>query len=166
MKKNWKWFVVAILLVIVDQVSKLIALRTLPIYQPVPVFPGLNWALMFNTGSAFGFLNQSEPGWYSYIFTGFGLLMSLGLIIWMALNKPKEKIELFALACILSGALGNVIDRLQFGYVVDFIQLYWYEHSFPVFNIADSAICIGAVLLFVNGSKKNARNKKAKSNKS
>ncbi|MGV3739882.1 MAG: signal peptidase II [Gammaproteobacteria bacterium] len=163
MKKNWIWFVVAVLLIICDQASKLLALETLPIYSPIRVFPGLNWTLMFNSGSAFGFLNQSNVWWYSYVFTGFGLLMSLGLIIWMILCKPKEKIELFALACILSGALGNVIDRLRFGHVIDFIQIYWYDHYFPVFNIADSAICIGAVLLFITGHKKTVQRKKNQS---
>lgn len=160
MKKNWIWFAVAILLIICDQGTKLWAMQTLPIYRPIPVFPGLNWALMFNSGSAFGFLNDSGVSWYPYVFTNFGILMSIGLFIWMALCKPKEKIELFALACILSGALGNVIDRIRFGYVIDFIQVHWYEHYFPVFNLADSAICIGAALIFLSGHRKTVRRKK------
>ncbi len=159
MKKNWLWYVLAIVLIVCDQSSKWWAIHSLPLYQPMTVFPGLNWTLMFNSGSAFGFLNQSNVSWYSHLFTAFGLLMSVGLIIWMALCKTKEKIELLALSFILSGALGNVIDRIQFGYVIDFIQVYYGEHYFPVFNIADSAICVGALLLFFANHKKTRRKK-------
>lgn len=160
MKKNGLWYVLAIALIICDQGSKWLAMHYIPIYQPQIVFPGLNWTLMYNTGSAFGFLNQSTVGWYAYAFTGFGVLMSIGLMIWIALCKSTEKLELLALTCILSGALGNVFDRIQFGHVIDFIQIHFGEHYFPVFNFADSAICIGAVLLFFANHKKTPRRKK------
>lgn len=161
MKKNWLWYALAVILIACDQGSKWVAGYHLSLYQPQTVFPGLNWTLMYNTGSAFGFLNQSAVGWYSYVFTGFGLLMSIGLIVWMAKCKSTQKLELLALSCILSGALGNVLDRLQFGHVIDFIQIYYGEHYFPVFNLADSAICLGAVLLFFANHKKTPRRKKA-----
>lgn len=147
--KNWKWYVLALGLLFCDQISKGVALHNLPLYQPMTVIPGLNWTLMYNPGSAFGFLSQSDVWWYSTMFTTFGILMSVGLVIWIALCKGKNKLELIALSCILSGAVGNVVDRIRLGHVIDFIQIYYKEHYFPVFNIADSAICIGAVLLFL-----------------
>lgn len=147
--KNWKWYGLALGLLFCDQISKAVALHSLPLYQPSTVIPGLNWTLMYNPGSAFGFLSQSDVWWYSYMFTAFGILMSAGLIIWIALCKGKNKLELVALSCILSGAVGNVVDRIRLGHVIDFIQIYYKEHYFPVFNIADSAICIGAILLFI-----------------
>ncbi len=157
--KNKIWYGVTIVLIALDQGSKYLALHALTLYRPVSVFPGLNWTLTYNSGSAFGFLNQSAVWWHAYLFTAFGILMSLGLVVWMALCKSREKLELLALACILSGALGNVVDRLRLGYVVDFIQVYYKTHSFPVFNVADSTICIGAFLLFfISG--KVARKKK------
>ena len=147
--KNWKWYVLALFLLFCDQLSKGVALNSLPLYQPMTVIPGLNWTLMYNPGSAFGFLSQSDVWWHSYMFTAFGILMSVGLVIWIALCKRKNKLELVALSCILSGAVGNVVDRIRLGHVIDFIQIYYKEHYFPVFNIADSAICIGAILLFL-----------------
>lgn len=150
--KKWAWYAVTIFLIALDQTTKYIALQALPLYHPKPVLPCLNWTLTFNSGFAFGFLNQSKVWWHPYILTTFGIAMSLGLIVWMALCQSKNKLELLALAFILSGALGNVMDRLRFGYVIDFIQVYYKNHYFPVFNIADSAICIGAVLLFMTSS--------------
>lgn len=158
--KKWIWFGLAGLLLICDQATKWLALHHLPPYQPMTVIPGLNWALMFNTGSAFGFFSQSTVWWHPYVFSTFGIVMSVGLCIWMVLSKSQDKLELLALACVLSGALGNVIDRLRLGYVIDFIQIYFNEHYFPVFNIADSAICVGAILLFFVSHKKNPRRKK------
>lgn len=150
--KKWVWYALTILLIAFDQITKYIALQTLPLYRPKPVFPCLNWTLTFNSGSAFGFLNQSKVWWHPYLLTSFGIAMSLGLIVWLVLCKSKKKLELLALALILSGAMGNVLDRLHLGYVIDFIQVYYRDHYFPVFNIADSAICIGAVLLFMTSS--------------
>ena len=157
MTKNWPWYLLSLLLIGADQISKSIAIYNLPLYKPMTFFPGLNWTLMFNSGSAFGFLNRSDFWWSAYLLTGFGLLMSVGLIIWIGLYNSDEKIELLGLSFILSGAIGNVIDRLHFGYVVDFIQVYYGEHYFPVFNLADSAICVGAALLFFMNYKSKFR---------
>lgn len=154
--KNGMWYGVALVLLLVDQISKYLALHQLSLYHSQPIFPGLNWTLTYNSGSAFGFLNQSTVWWHPHVFTLFGIVMSAGLIAWIALCKTKAKWELFALACILSGAIGNVIDRVRFGYVIDFIHVYYKQHSFPIFNIADSLICIGAGLLFIMSSKKSS----------
>lgn len=158
--KNWIWYGVTALLIALDQASKYVAVQSLTMYRPLSVFPGLHWTLTYNSGSAFGFLNQSAVWWHPYVFTVFGVVMSMGLVVWMALCKAKNKLELLALSCILSGAIGNVIDRVRLGFVVDFIQVYYKSHSFPVFNIADSTICIGACLLFFVSSKPTHKKKK------
>lgn len=152
--KNGTWYGVAFVFLLLDQMSKYLALDKLKLYRSHPVFPGLNWTLTYNSGSAFGFLNQSTVWWHPHLFTLFGIAMSCGLMVWIATCKTKEKWELFALSCILSGAIGNVIDRVRFGYVIDFIHVYYKQHSFPIFNIADSMICIGAGLLFIISYKK------------
>ena len=145
--KNWMWLLLAALLLGVDQASKLWALHALAPYQPLSLFPGVDLTLAFNSGSAFGFLSQSGS-WHQLFFTCFSLVMSAGLVVWIAMTNPCAKLQLFALSLVLSGALGNVIDRLRLGYVIDFIDVYVKTHHWPVFNIADSAICIGAFLLF------------------
>ncbi len=153
----WFWYLCCSVLIVCDQISKFWALHALTPYQARAVFPGLNWTLLFNSGSAFGFLNQSGVWWHQYGLTAFGIVMSAGLIVWIARSKTKSHLELLALTMVLSGALGNVIDRLRFGYVVDFIQVYYKSHYFPVFNLADSAICVGAGLLFLASCLENRR---------
>ena len=155
--KNWVWYGVAIILIACDQGSKWLALHHLAPYQPMTVFPGLNWTLMYNSGSAFGLFNQTTVWLLPYLFIGFGLSMSVILIIWMARCATEKKLELLALSCILSGAVGNVVDRIRFRYVIDFIQVFFDNHYFPVFNIADSAICVGAVLLLFASREKNRK---------
>lgn len=145
--KNLKWLVWALIFLSIDQGTKCLAIEHLNHYQSVAVFPGFNWTLVFNSGSAFGFLSQSGR-WHHYVFTLFGLLMTVVLTIWIGFFASKDKWELLGLSLILSGAVGNVIDRLRLGSVIDFIDLYYKNYHWPVFNIADCAICIGAVILF------------------
>lgn len=152
--KKWMWFVVCLGLIGLDQATKLWTIHHLHAYQSVAIFPGLDWTLIFNTGSAFGFFSHSGE-WSQYILTTFGILMSMGLIVWIFKTSLSDKWELLALTLILSGALGNVIDRLRLGYVIDFIDVYYKTHHWPVFNVADSAICVGAILLFFSTSHKN-----------
>ncbi|PJD90793.1 MAG: signal peptidase II [Legionella sp.] len=152
--QKWTWFMVCLLFIGLDQATKLWTLHCLDLYQSVAIFPGLHWTLVFNTGSAFGFLSHSGA-WPQHLFTAFGLLMSLGLTFWIVKTPLKATRELLALTLILSGALGNVIDRIRLGYVVDFIDVYYKTHHWPVFNVADSAICVGAILLFFSTNNKN-----------
>lgn len=148
MKKGY-WFVIAFLVVLIDQTTKHWALLYLVPYQPIAVMPMFNLTLVYNTGAAFSFLSQAGD-WHRWFFTGFSLIMSIVLSIWILRLALKEKCQLLALSFILGGAVGNLIDRALFGFVVDFIDIYYGDHHWPVFNMADSAICIGALLLFID----------------
>lgn len=145
--KKWPWFVLALAIVFIDQASKYWALYELLPYQPDAIFPGFNLTLAFNSGAAFSFLSGAGE-WHRWFFTGFSLLMSAALII--AIIRSVPILQLLALSLILGGAVGNLIDRAFVGYVIDFIDIYYKNHHWPVFNLADSAICIGAFLLLID----------------
>ncbi len=116
--------------------------------DPVPVLPFLNWTLLHNYGAAFSFLSDAG-GWQRYFFTSLAGLVSILFVFWL-LRMPKKMVVLpVAIALILGGALGNLIDRITLGYVVDFIHVY-YQNHFPAFNIADSAITLGTILLLID----------------
>lgn len=139
------WYGLAALVIVLDQVSKWVVLTSLLPGESVYVTPFWNWVLTFNPGAAFSFL-ADQPGWQRWFFT----LLALGVSGWIAFElkkNPRQKLMALALSLVMGGALGNVIDRVRFGAVVDFIQ--WHAAGFywPAFNIADSAISIGAVLL-------------------
>jgi signal peptidase II len=101
-----------------------------------------------NHGAAFSFL-AGAGGWQRWFFTGIGIVAA-GVIVWLLRAHPGQKLFCFALACILGGALGNVIDRVAYGYVVDFLDFHWHGMHFPAFNVADSAITVGAVSLILD----------------
>ena len=157
-----KWAWVAILVIVVDQLSKFLAEYYLELYQPVAIIPFLNFTLAYNTGAAFSFLHQAG-GWQNTFFIVIALLMSLVLLV-MLYRTPRKDIQ-FALALwlVLGGAIGNVIDRLRLQKVVDFIDFYIGEWHFATFNIADIAISIGAFLLIMDSF--NIRLLRAKSTK-
>lgn len=136
---------IAVLILVLDQASKLLALEVLA-GSPVAVLPFFNLNLTFNSGAAFGFLNQAS-GWQNWFFITVAFTVSV-IIVVMIRNLSRNDLQTaVALSMILGGAIGNLIDRVRLGYVVDFIQLYYKTWSWPVFNIADSAIMIGAILL-------------------
>ena len=145
--KKWPWFVLALAIVFIDQASKYWALQALAPYQPEAVFPLFNLTLAFNSGAAFSFLSGAGE-WHRWFFTGFSLIMSAALIIGIIRSTPT--LQLLALSLILGGAVGNLIDRAFVGHVIDFIDIYYKNHHWPVFNIADSTICIGAFLLLID----------------
>ena len=139
------WFVLAALVTGLDQLSKWVVVAAIAPGETFYFAPFWNWVLTFNPGAAFSFL-ADQPGWQRWLFT----LLAVGVSAWIALElkkHPQQKLLSFALTLIMGGALGNVIDRVRFGAVVDFIQ--WHAAGFywPAFNIADSAITVGAVLL-------------------
>lgn len=147
--KKWHWFVVALIVVLIDQTSKYWALLYLNPYQPKEILPLFNLTLVYNTGAAFSFLSQAGE-WHRWFFTVFSLLMSIALMIWIYRLPLVEHLQLSALSLILGGAVGNLIDRAFFGFVVDFLDVYYKNYHWPVFNLADSAISIGAFLLFLD----------------
>ena len=152
-----KWLWLSALVIVLDISTKAIASHYLLMHQPVPVFPGFNWTLMHNTGAAFSFLSEAS-GWQRWFFSVIAIVVSVGITIWLKRLQPSQVKLAIALALILGGALGNVWDRLTLGYVVDFIQIYYDRWAWPAFNIADSAITVGAVLLVIDSLRNNPNN--------
>ena len=142
----------ASLLLILDQLTKIIAKNNLfeNVSQPVTNF--LNWTLVYNSGAAFSFLAQAG-GWQRWFFTGLGIVAAL-VMIWLIRKNASQKIFSLALSLLLSGAIGNVIDRIAYGAVVDFIDVHYMGWHWPAFNIADSAITIGVILLIFDEIKR------------
>ena len=142
--RRWLW--ISLLVIALDQLSKLVADQLLSYAQPVAVMPMFNLTLLYNKGAAFSFL-ASASGWQRWFFLTLTLLVSAFIFHWLRKLKPHQFLHMIALALILGGALGNLIDRAIYGHVIDFIDVYFQQHHWPAFNIADSAISIGAVLL-------------------
>lgn len=140
----WLWLSLAV--IVFDQASKWWALAELTPWQPVPVLPMLNWTLVFNPGAAFSFLGDAG-GWQRWLFTALALGVSALLVYWLRQTPRRQLAVAVPYALILGGALGNVIDRLRFGHVVDFVDVYWRDWHFPAFNVADAAISVGAAWL-------------------
>ncbi|MEZ5581903.1 MAG: signal peptidase II [Candidatus Competibacteraceae bacterium] len=132
-----------------DQFSKWLAEQTLTFQQPLPVLPSFNLTLMYNRGAAFSFLADAG-GWQRGFFVALSAVVSVILVIWLSRLKAGQGRLAVALALVLGGAMGNLIDRLLYGHVIDFIQVYYDRWYWPAFNIADSAITIGAFLLIID----------------
>ena len=143
----WLWL--SLVVIVLDQATKFLVTRFLDLYERVEVLPVLDFTLLHNTGAAFSML-AGASGWQRWFFIGLAAVVSVMLIVWIWRIPRGEKLLPLALALILGGAIGNVIDRIWHGYVVDFIHAHWGEAYFPAFNIADSAITIGAALLILD----------------
>lgn len=144
-----KWLAVSFVLVILDQWTKGLATTHLTLAEPVPIGPSVNLTLMHNTGAAFSLLNEAG-GWQRWLFILLALGIGAFIGVWLA-RLPRGKLRIaLALALILGGAIGNLWDRLTLGYVIDFIDVYYREWHWPAFNLADSAITVGAVMLLLD----------------
>jgi signal peptidase II len=139
----------SVLIIGLDQLSKFAIERGLAMYQSVTVLPVLEITRLHNTGAAFSFLADAA-GWQRWLFTALALIVSVVLGLWLSRIERGSHVLASAVALILGGALGNVIDRLRLGHVIDFIYAHWGQHYFPAFNVADSAICVGAGLLLLD----------------
>mgnify|MGYP006300274235 CR=1 FL=1 len=142
----WIGVGVALLVVFLDQATKLAAEAWLMPYRPVSVMPMLNMTLSFNTGAAFSFLHD-QSGWQRWFFAALALVVSGALVVWLARLGRSFGWQGLGIALILGGAVGNLIDRLAYGHVIDFIDVYYGDWHWPAFNIADSGITVGAVIL-------------------
>ncbi len=142
-----RWYVLAGVVIVLDQLSKWVVLKNIGFGETIYVAPFWNWVLAFNPGAAFSFL-ADQPGWQRWLFSALALAVSGWLAI-MLRQHPQQKLLSLALSLVMGGALGNVIDRIRFGAVVDFIQWHAAGYFWPAFNIADSAITIGAILLVI-----------------
>ncbi len=144
---NWLW--ISSLVVVLDQITKYIADSNLDLRVPVEVFLGLNMTLCYNKGAAFSFLSNAG-GWQRWFLMAISFVISLVLVFWLRNVDRNRKSLAWGLALILGGAIGNLIDRTLYGYVIDFIDVYYDYWHWPAFNIADSAISIGAGLLILD----------------
>lgn len=144
-----KWLWLSVVVIGIDQLTKYIAETQLQFNVPVEVMPSFNWFLAYNTGAAFSFLSEAG-GWQRWFFVGLALFAAGVILYWLKKLPYGRHREAIALTLILGGAVGNVIDRLLHGHVIDFIQWYYEEYYWPSFNIADSAIFVGAGLLILD----------------
>ena len=143
------WFLLVVAVLVLDQLSKYWANTSLTPYQPMPVMPLFNLTLAYNSGAAFSFLSGAGA-WHRWFFVGFSLVVSAILMIWLWRTPTTMRLQPLGISLILGGAIGNLIDRGLNGYVVDFIDLYYKHYHFATFNIADSAITVGAVFLILD----------------
>jgi signal peptidase II len=148
-----KWLNLSAVIILLDQLSKWIVSAQLDLYDSIAVMPSFNLVLAHNYGAAFSFL-AGAGGWQRWFFTGLAIIVAVVLTVWMSRLKSEAKWEAISLALILGGAIGNVIDRVLHGYVIDFIDVYYGSYHWPAFNIADSAICVGAVMLIIDSFRK------------
>jgi signal peptidase II len=144
-----------------DQLTKLYFLNTLSYGERIPVLPFFDFVLLFNTGAAFSFL-ANHDGWQRWFFVGIGFI-AIAVISWLLRRHQHEPRFMWGLTLILGGAIGNVIDRLLWGHVVDFLLFFYGNWYYPAFNIADSAITIGAVLIIFDEILKWRSNRPLKS---
>ena len=144
------WIGLTLLTIVLDQVTKELILRRFELFQTQAWLPVLDITRAHNLGAAFSFL-AGAGGWQRWLFTALALVVSAVIVVWLRrLDGLQQRTLAMGLTLIMGGAIGNVIDRLRLGYVVDFIAVHWNTHYFPAFNIADSAITIGAGLLILD----------------
>jgi len=141
-----KWLWLSLLAVILDQASKLVIAGSMRLYESIEIIPFFKLTYVHNTGAAFSFLSEAG-GWQRWFFAGLALAISAGIAVWLTRLQKHETLLAVALALVLGGAVGNLIDRLAYGYVIDFLDVYYESWHWPAFNIADSAITLGVMLM-------------------
>jgi signal peptidase II len=151
----WLWLGIALVVLLADQFTKVLILGSFQLGDSQTITSFFNLVRVHNSGAAFSFLS-SASGWQRWFFTGIGLVAAV-YIVWMLRSHPEQTLFCFALALVLGGAVGNVIDRVLWGYVIDFLDFHWdwlaplfYQGHFPAFNVADSAISVGVVCLIAD----------------
>jgi signal peptidase II len=145
------WPLLSLVIVAADQLTKLMVIDNLTYLQRIPILPVLDLVHLHNTGAAFSFLADAS-GWQNWMFGGVAIVVS-GVIFWWLIKLPEggRRVLSLGLALVLGGAIGNLIDRILYGYVVDFILFYYHQWSYPAFNIADTAISCGVALILFDG---------------
>lgn len=143
-----KWLWLSALVLVLDQASKLAVDGSMQLYESIPLLPSFNLTYAHNTGAAFSFLAQAG-GWQRWLFAGLAVVMSGAIGVWLSRLQQRETLLATALSLVLGGAVGNLIDRVAYGYVIDFLDVYYQDWHWPAFNIADSAICVGVALMLL-----------------
>ena len=157
---GWRLLPVTLAVILLDQFTKELILNNLVPYESIPVLPVLNITLMYNPGAAFSFLADAA-GWQRWFFTALSLGVCAGIVVWLRkLQARSQGLLACSLALILGGALGNAIDRIKLGHVIDFIHVHWNAAYFPAFNVADSSITVGAALLLLDAFLEGRRKKR------
>jgi signal peptidase II len=152
--------IVSLVVLVVDQVTKLYVDRTMQLYQSIPVIDGLfSITYLRNKGAAFSFL--ADASWRLPFFIGISLVASVVILSVFLRLRPDQRFTALCLSLIFSGAVGNLIDRVRLGEVIDFLDVYWRTHHWPAFNVADSAICVGVFLLSIDMIREEQRQKRA-----
>ena len=144
-----RWFGISLLVILLDQATKYIAEAQLTPHEPVNLLPFFDWYLTYNTGAAFSLLADAG-GWQRWFFTVIAVVISVVITQWVRKLSAAETLTAVSLCLILGGAIGNLIDRILLGHVIDYIQVWLGSYPFPAFNIADAAISVGAVLLILS----------------
>jgi len=144
------WLLLSAVIVALDLWTKQIAMESLTLYRPIELTSWLNMTMAHNYGAAFSFLSNAG-GWQRWLFTSLASVVTVVLIIWLLRLPAREKLTGAALSLVIGGAVGNLTDRIVNGYVVDFIDVYYRDSHWPAFNLADSAITLGVILLLVDG---------------
>ncbi|MCQ8119769.1 signal peptidase II [Methylomonas rosea] len=143
-----KWLWISAVTLVLDQASKLAVDGSMQLFESIPLLPYFNLTYVHNTGAAFSFLAQAG-GWQRWLFAGLAVVMSSIIAVWLHRLQKHETLMAVALSLVLGGAIGNLIDRVAYGYVIDFLDVYYQDWHWPAFNIADSAICIGVGLMLL-----------------
>jgi len=143
-----KWLALSALVVMLDQISKQMVAGMMRLYESIAILPCFNLTYVHNRGAAFSFLSDAG-GWQRWFFALLAIVISSVLAVWLMRLKKQERLLAIALSLILGGAIGNLIDRLLYGYVIDFLDVHYQNWHWPAFNIADSAITIGVGLMLL-----------------
>lgn len=153
-----KWLWLTLIFLVLDQITKHYVAANMALYESIAVLPFFNITYVHNLGAAFSFL-ADQDGWQRWFFAGIAFIASIVFLVWLK-KTPKENVMLsVAFALMLSGALGNLIDRVLLGYVIDFLDFYYQQHHWPAFNVADSAIFVGAALMIIDSFKNDQSQK-------
>jgi signal peptidase II len=156
---GWRWLPLTGVVMVLDQITKWLIEKNFELYERVEVLPVLDITRLHNPGAAFSML-AGASGWQRWFFTALALGVGVAIIVWLSRLKAKSQgLLACSLSLILAGALGNLIDRLRLGYVIDFIHAHWGDAYFAAFNVADSAISVGAALLLLDALLESRRGK-------
>lgn len=144
-----RWLWLSLVVVILDQATKQLVESSFLVFEVMPLLPYVNLTLVYNEGAAFSFLSD-QGGWQRWLFVLIGLVVSLVLVVWISRLSRNQLLAAIALSLVVGGATGNVIDRLLLGHVVDFIDVYYQSWHWPAFNVADSAITLGVIIMLID----------------
>ncbi len=157
MRRGWRWLPLTAVVIILDQLSKAWLAKHFTFDESIAILPMLNVTLRFNTGAAFSVLADAS-GWQRWLFAALAIAVAVGIAVWLyRLDGVRQRLLAVSLSLVLAGALGNLIDRLRLGHVIDFVDVHWKDVHFPAFNVADSAITIGAILLLIDAWRTGSR---------